>query len=728
MSVQMYSREFTAVCRAVLCLAAGMSSLQTQAQTAPQPVQADAPPVTVVTANRVPQFLGDVPASVDVVPAWQVREAGPLINLSEALARVPGLGVLNRQNYAQDLQISSRGFGSRSTFGVRGVRLYEDGIPLTMPDGQGQTSSFDLDGAQRIEVLRGPASALYGNAAGGVIQVFSEEGPPKPELSVGLARGRDGLQKASVKAAGQQGSMNYVLNASQTDTDGYRQHSEMTRYQARARLQWALGTEANLTLIGSHLVMPEVQDPLGLTAAQLAQNPQQPGSNALLYNTRKRIENSQLGGIYERQFQRDTLRLMVYGGRREVTQFQSIPRATQMSGAPLVDNPAHPGGVIDLNRRFAGFDARYTAITELLQRPLTVTGGVSFDQMIEHRQGFENFDDTVSPIRFGVLGDLRRDEENTARNNDQYLMGQWDVDPAWQASVGLRHSDVKFKSADHHIVTGNGDDSGRMSFEATTPTASLLWRLNETVRAYATLGRSFETPTLNEVAYQDTAGTSTGWNNGLKASKASHYELGVKTGYAPALSGQVAVFQIDTKDEIAVSQSSGGRATYQNVGETQRRGLEAAMRWRIQPGWFLNASATWTRAEYADAFTSTSNGVATTVQAGNALPGVPRRTAFAEIVWRSPQYWHAALEWRHSGSVWANDTNTQNAASYQLLSARAGWKRGYGDWRVEALLRVDNLANVHTVGSVIVNEANQRYFEPAPGRSATVAMYLTRVF
>ncbi|MFT3858331.1 MAG: TonB-dependent receptor [Aquabacterium sp.] len=687
---------------------------QSASESSAEPPEAVAPQ-TVVTATRLTQVLGDVPASTDVVPAWQLREAGPRVNLSEALARVPGLGVLNRQNHAQDLQISSRGFGSRSTFGVRGVRLYEDGIPMTMPDGQGQTSSFDLGSVQRVEVLRGPASALYGNAAGGVIQVFSEEGPPRPELTVGLARSRDNLQKATLKAAGQQGAMNYVLDLSQTDTDGYRQHGAMSKRQAHARLQWDIGSDASLLLIGSILQMPEVQDPLGLTWDQLQANPQQAGANALTYNTRKNIDNSQLGAVYERQMRGDTLRLMVYGGTRQVTQFQSIPRAVQL-GEDL-----HPGGVIDLERRFEGVDARYTWRATLAGAPLAMTGGLSVDQMRERRRGFENYQ---SATLLGVQGNLRRDEDNAARNNDQYLLAQWDLHPAWQASMGVRHSQVDFRSRDHFVVNTNGDDSGTLSFEATTPTASLLWRLDETWRTYLTVGRSFETPTLNEVAYRSVDGTQTGWNTGLKAAKANHHEWGFKTLEGKRVSAQVALFQIDTEDEIAVAQSDNGRSSYQNVGHTHRRGLEASVHWRIQPGWFVNGSTTWQRAEFAESFTSSGR----VVQAGNMLPGVPRRTAFAELVWRSPQNWHAALEWRHSGGVWANDVNTAYAPSYHLWAARAGYRRSCGDWRAEALLRVDNLANAHTVGSVIVNESNGRYDEAAPGRSATVAVSVTRAF
>jgi len=694
----------------------------------------DLPPTTV-TATRVAQSVVDVPAAVDVVTGARIREAGPLLNLSESLVRVPGLGVLNRQNLAQDLQITSRGFGARASFGVRGVRLYEDGIPLTMPDGQGQSSSFDLSSAQRIEVLRGPASALYGNASGGVIQLFTEDGPPVPELTAGLALSRDGFAKATLKAGGQQGDLNYVIDASQAHTDGWRAHSAATRYQLHTRLQWALDAASTLTVVGGSMAMPGVQDPLGLTRAQLDADPQQAGSGAVGYNTRKDIYNTQVGGVYERQLGADTLRVMLYGGTRQAVQYQAIPAPVSAPTDPtpsgIQNGAGHPGGVIDLARRFTGLDARYTARMQLLDRPFVLTGGLSLDQMAEHRQGFKNFD--AATLALGVQGAPKRNEDNTAQNIDPYLLAQWDVSPQWLGSVGLRHSQVRFTSTDHYIATGNGDDSGRMDFEATTPTASLMWRALPALHAYAAVGRSVETPTLNEVAYRSVQGTATGWNTALKASQAQHIELGAKAGMGHALQGSVAVFDVMTEDEIAVNASSGGRATYQNVGRTHRQGLEAAGQWLIAPTWSGYASASWTQARYSDAFNSTAivNNVSSVkpVPAGKALPGVPRRTAYAELAWRpAPQGWHAGLEWRHSGRVWADDANTEYAASYQLWALRAGWRQHYGAWRLEALARIDNVANVHTVGSVIVNESNKRYYEPAPGRSATLATYVTRSF
>lgn len=710
-----------------LTLAASSWPAHATAEQPAEPLDAAALPEVVVSATRTPQARREVAASVDTVDAATLRQMGPQINLSEALQRVPGLGVLNRQNYAQDLQISSRGFGARSTFGVRGVRLYADGIPATMPDGQGQSASFDLGSAERIEVLRGPASALYGNAAGGVIQVFTEDGPPEPELSLGLAAGPDGLRRQQLKLGGEAGALNYVANLSHVETDGWRQHSAARRDQFNTKLRWQLPGRATLTLVGGYLNMPGVQDPLGLNAAQLAANPRQADANALAYDTRKDIENGQLGLVYERTVREaDTLRLMAYGGNRQVRQFQAIPAGAQTP-------PRHPGGIIDFSRDYRGLDARYTWRTRLAERPLTLTGGASVDEVAEQRQGYQNFVGAT----LGVQGALRRDERNRARNGDQYLQADWAVAERWSVGAGLRHTRVRFSSRDRYIVPGNGDDSGAMRFGATTPVASVMWKPSDALHLYASAGRSIETPTLNEVAYRSNAGTEPGWNLGLKASRARHLEVGFKSRPWPRATLDVAAYTIDTDDEIAVARNEGGRSTFQNVGRTRRDGVEASARWTIAPAWSTHAALTLTRARYLDAFGSVAvaSGVSsrTVVAAGNALPGVPRRTAYAELAWRpAPTGWHGALELRHSARLWANDVNDEYAPAYTVWALRAGWRQvwGQGDqaWRLDTLARIENLRDTPYVGSVIVNEGNRRYYEAAPGRALMVSATLARAF
>ncbi|MEY4763869.1 MAG: hypothetical protein RI907_542 [Pseudomonadota bacterium] len=721
-------RPVSAACLTALSLLAGTAIAQDTPATTDAPNDAVLPDMAV-TATRQPQKVLQTPAAISVVNGAQVREAGVGINLSESLGGVPGVAVLNRQNLAQDLQISSRGFGARSTFGVRGVRLYEDGIPLTMPDGQGQSGSFDLSQAKRIEVLRGPASALYGNASGGVIAVYTQDGTPEPELSVSRAMSRDATQKTTVAARGQKGDLNYVFDVSQASTAGYRDHSHATREQWHTKLGWQASAATRVTLVGSHLDMPEVQDPLGLTLAQWQANPSQAGTNALSYNTRKSIQQGQLGLVVDHQLDaQNQLRAMVYSGQRSATQWQAIATSLQgTAGQP----GAHPGGVIDLNRHFGGVDLRHTHNSQLAGLPWQLTWGTSLDAMREHRQGFQNFD---AQGNLGVTGTLRRDEMNRATSRDVYALNQLTLSPDWQASLGWRHSQVAFRSRDQYVNSANGDDSGRMDFEANTPTASLMWRVQPGWQTYLSAGRSFETPTLNEVAYSSNSGTTTGWNTGLRASTAIHREWGLKYSSAPQSvrpehSAALALFDVTATNEIAVASNAGGRATYQNVGHTHRMGVEMEHQWQVCRPLQWNMAATWTTAHYRDAFTSTSAGNTQTVQVGQNLPGLPQRLVQAELLWRPEgSAWHSALTWRHQGRIWANDVNSEWAPASNWWSLRAVWRGQLSDWRVDALARVDNLLNDHSVGSVIVNESQKRYYEPAPGRSFTAGLTFTRAF
>src|SRR6058998_2270194 len=226
--------------------------------------------VVVITATRQPQPSLEIPASVDRIYADEIREGRPQVNLSESLGRVPGIVVQNRQNYAQDLQIQSRGFGARSTFGVRGIRLIADGIPATMPDGQGQAATFALGSAERIEVLRGPFSALYGNAAGGVIAVETMDGPQVPTGEADLFFGSYRTWRSALKFGGQSPWMNAIGDVSRFETNGYRDHSAVTREHLNAKLK-----VGEVTVVANSLHQPDTQDPLGLTRAQLERDPRQ---------------------------------------------------------------------------------------------------------------------------------------------------------------------------------------------------------------------------------------------------------------------------------------------------------------------------------------------------------------------------------------------------------------------------------------------------------------------
>ena len=698
---------------AVACAVLGLAALSPElglAQADPAVREGFLSPVVISVTRGVEQRAFDTPASVDVIDAAAIRAAGPQVNLSEALARVPGVVALNRQNYAQDIQISSRGFGARSAFGVRGLRLYVDGIPATGPDGQGQVSHFDLASASRIEVLRGPFTALYGNSSGGVISMFTDDGGPDTVADIATSFGSDGVRRLGLQLSGQQGKLQYSLSGSRFETDGSRAHSAAQRTGFNGKLKYTLNDDTRWTFVLNSVRMPDVQDPLGLTRTELQADPRQATPVALSFNTRKSVDQTQGGIVLDHRFNAsNAIQLTAYAGERATQQFQSIPVATQ---APATS----PGGVIDLARDYMGIDARWIYRARLLDQPLTLTAGLATERLKEERRGFQNFVGTT----VGVQGAVRRDESNDVRSFDQYAQAEWVLGTRWRLSAGLRHSRVEFESSDHYIVRGNPDDSGSVGYGATSPVLGAVFHATEKLNLYASFGKGFETPTFNELAYRPSG--VTGLNLDLRNADSKQWELGAKTRFGPDWALNAAYFHARTSDEIAVLSNTGGRSVFQNVGRTSRNGVEAALSGRLPGGWSTYAAASYLNAVYRDSFlTCTAAPCAkpsTLIAAGNRIPGIPNTSLYAELAWtHRPWGLETALEYRHVGKIYVDDRNTDTASSSNVVNLRVSLRQKLGRWSLREFLRVDNIGDRNYVGSVIVNEGNGRFFEPAPGRT-----------
>jgi iron complex outermembrane receptor protein len=392
-----------------------------------------------------------------------------------------------------------------------------------------------------------------------------------------------------------------------------------------------------------------------------------------------------------------------------VTQWQSIAPATQA-------NPRHPGGVIDFDRGYAGLDARAFWRWDRWR----LVAGASVDAQQEDRRGYENFIGSGSSLLLGVTGDLRRDEDNRAGASDLYAQVEHDFGATLTGTAGLRSGRLRIRSSDRYLV--NGDDSGSLDFDYTTPVLSLRWQPADGLAVYASAGAGNETPTLNELAYRPDGGS--GFNTELKAQTSTQWELGMKWR-AGGVTLDGALFRADTDDEIAVLTNSGGRSTFQNVGRTRRQGLELALEAALAPGWRLRAAATLLDARYRDDFL-TCAGVpcaAPTVRvpAGNRIAGTLPRSAFVEAAW-SPGPLEVALEATGRGPQPVNDANVDFAGGHGMLALRALWRVPIGSGRLEVLGRIDNLTDRAVAGSVIVNESNRRFFETAAPRAALLSL------
>ncbi len=661
----------------------------------------------VVSATRSERKSFDVPVSIDAVGSESLREGQPKVNLSESLGRVPGLVIQNRNNYAQDLQLSIRGFGARSTFGIRGVKLYADGIPATMPDGAGQAASFDLFSAQRVEVMRGPFASLYGNSAGGVVQIFSDNGPAKPTATAELLAGRWGSTRLGLKFGGTEGTLNYNADWSRFHTDGWRAHSSVNRQQGNAKLRWQASEDTRVTLVVNTLGQPETQDPLGLSRAQVNADRRQADVSATTFNTSKSVRQTQSGLTVEQRLSREnTLKASAFIGDRTVRQFLSVPVAAQAAATSA-------GGVVDLATSFGGWNLVWLHESALAGRPFKVTAGYEHELMQQRRKGFLNNN--------GTMGALKRDEDDTVTGRNLFAQADWRFADRWAASAGLRNTRVSFNARDFFVATGNPNDSGAAKFTNTSPVAGLTYRLLPELNLYASAGRGFETPTFVELAYRN---SGSGLNFALKPSRSLTKEVGVKGRVAEDQRVALAYFDTETEDEIVIDTNVGGRSTFKNASRTRRTGWEAS--WIATLPANFDALVAWTllNARYIDSFTSGG-----TVAAGNKLPGVPGSTLYGELRWRYPAVgFSTAFEARRNAKVFVDDANSDAAEGYVVTNLRFGFEQRGSKWQVTEHLRIDNLANKNYIGSVIVAEGNRRFFEPALPRSVSFIVSGRREF
>jgi iron complex outermembrane receptor protein len=667
-------------------------ALAQQVQTAPlDPV--------VVSASRTEQRRLDAPAAIDAVQVDTFRAASPLVNLSELTGAIPGLQVRDRQNFAQDLQVSVRGFGTRSTFGVRGVRILVDGIPATMPDGQGQAATASLTSASRIEVLRGPLAQLYGNSAGGVLQVFTKDPPvsTRPQFGLSVGAGSDDQRQLGVSIGGGTETLGGMVDISRFSTDGYRDHSAARRTHINAKLVARPSSDTTVTAIVNKFDQPKAQDPLGLTRADFESNPRQVVPAAITFDTRKSIEQQQAGIVLDHRLSAtDSLNARIYAGQRDI--FQTLA----FSGAALTS----AGGVVDLDRDYGGIGLSWTRKTRANGMPLNWTFGFEADTQKERRRGFVNNN--------GTPGALRRDEDDSARNTDVFGQVDWTFDPQWRLIAGLRASQVRLSVDDHFVTAASPDDSGSVRFRNTSPVAGLVWHATEAVNVYANLGRGFETPTLAESAYRAGA---TGPNLSLEASTSTQAEVGMKMK-----SGRhqvdLAVFNARSQNEIVPSQVINGRSVFQNVDGVRRRGVEAS--WHASWGTLgTRIGYTWLDASFRQAFTNAQGG---RIDAGNRLPGAPEHSLYTEIEYRATDALTTALEMRVESKAYVDDVNSDTAPGYAVLNLRTGYEFRMGSARMNLFGRIDNLLDKNYAGSVIVNDGNGRFFEPAPDRRLFVGL------
>ena len=648
----------------------------------------EAPPLDeiVVSASGYEQKIMDTAASINLVTINQIQNGQARDNLSEPLNRVPGIFALNRQNYAQDLQISSRGFGANSTFGTRGIRLIVDNIPGTVADGQGQISHIDLPSTDRIEVMRGPFSVLYGNSSGGVIRVFTQDGGPKTEVQPYFEVGSYGQRRAGLKASGKSDELGYVIDVGQFHTNGYRDQSAADRRNANAKLSFMGGPDTRITLIANNVSL-RAEDPLGLNINQLISNPKQAGTNAISKNTRKSVDQTQTGASIDFRINaNNNLLFTPYLGQRRTIQFASA-------------------NVIDLERSFYGVDGKWTHQNKLFDMPISLVSGISMNENDDHRRTYTNtggiavFDSTSS-----------QNYAMSAKNFDQYLQADLRITERLVFNTGIRNSQTTLSSNTNNTLTTS---VGSNAYRAMTHMASLQYYLTEITNVHVSYGSSFDTPTLNQVLYDS---SYSGSNFGLLAAKTKQVEIGLKSKILQTTQINLSIFNANTINDIVIGGSSSGRTYFTNAPKSNRQGIEGSVQFKLPYHLESNIAYTWLSATVKEAYLN--NGAY--VLSGNRIPGVPNQGLFAELLWVKPnKSMETAIEGRVNGSMAVNDSNSDYMApGYAVMNIRGVLRQEFaGGWSFSQFFRINNVLDRSYVGSVIVNQSSSQYYEPAPTRN-----------
>lgn len=648
----------------------------------------------VVSASRIEMRLYDTPAAVSRVDTDWRGDGAPATGLTDALLAVPGMAVRERNNFAQDVQLSIRGFGSRATFGVRGSRILVDGIPASMPDGQGQLSTATLSSARHIEVLRGPWAQMYGNVGGGVLMVESAPAPAMPEAAMRLAAGSDGFRQALLSGGTRlQSGLGIQADASTFSTDGARTHASAERHYLDLRFDLASDDRTKVRFGINGFSQPATQDPLGLTRTEFGRDPRVVNPLAEQFNTRKNIDQVQLGVQAEHAINTlDKLAVVAYAGQRDLRQYLAFSGAAANSA----------GGVVDLDRTYYGTGvAWHHRFRTSDQIPMRWSIGADVEAMRDRRLGFVNAN--------GSEGALRRDEDNDATATGVYGQMAAYVRPDVLLSAGARYSEVRIRVDDRYITTASPDDSGRVSYSKFSPVAGVQWHATETVNTFVNFGYGFETPTLSEIAYRP---NGSGLNLSLQPARSRHLEAGMKFR-RDDLALQATVFRSETDGEIVPLSNQGGRTTFRNVDGVERYGLElgAQVAWR-QVQWRL--AYTLLQAQFTQAFNSASGAP---VNAGNRLPGTARHAFNLEAAWKPTDELRLGAVLHGESRIHVDDLNSEAAPGYVTLGFHVDRAFRFGRSQANVFFRADNLFDRTYAGSVIVNEGNRRFYETAAGRT-----------
>ena len=636
----------------------------------------------VVSATRISTSAEQVPIAISRYKADEVQSIRQQLSLQEYIAAVPGLFSLNANNYAQDLRISIRGFGARASFGIRGIKIIVDGVPETTPDGQGQIDNLNLGIIDNIEVIRGPASSLYGNASGGVIQINTLDHVDQPFVELGTAFGAFGMQQyqASIGKSMDSGTT-VIAQGSYNTGNGYRDNSGYKNWNFNGHVNHKFQNKAKLIFNLNYSDSPQADDPGGVNLEDRNSNPSAARDRNVMLRAGEAISQFKASSSYNLPLgENGELSAYGYGATRSFDGFI----------------PVEFGGSIELDRTYYGVGANYQ---------IKSIGKTSVNKL-QFGVDINSQDDTR--LRFMNNGGVRGDEVSFMNDIFTalgfYIIDQFEVG-SLLISGGLRY-DRNSISSDSRVL-GVGDAMTSLDYNSLNPSLGITFKSTDNSAFFGNYSRSFETPSLSELFFNPTGGP--GLNTELNPQIANSFELGYRY-FNDRFSVEAVLYRVNTQDDLVPFQLEDlpELTFFRNAGKTKRQGIEVSGQLRLVNSLVVQSSYTYSDFSYEDFVASGTD------FSGNVLPGVPKHNFVLSIKNNSTEGLIYHIEGRVLSELFADDSNTNVSNGYTLVNAQIGYSWNVNSTMVRPYIGVNNLLNVDYNDNVRLNAFGGRHYEAGP--------------
>ena len=627
----------------------------------------------------------ETPFSISSLTSRQLTFGQKGMSLGESMRSVPGLFIMNDENFAQDIRLSIRGFGSRSAFGIRGIKLFVDGFPQTTADGQSQVDNINLSFIQSAEIIRGSSSSIYGNASGGVIQLFTEPYPKQRQIKSSISIGDFGYRNIQSSIGDGANAQKYMLKISSKSYDGYRDNSEMNSFNINMKSLFELNQNSTLSMHYNYVDSPLSNDPGSLNKEQAEENRRSARIQNIDYQSGEKVLQHRLGASYKLKISNSSkLNILSFYTKR------------------IFSNklPFENGGQVDLKRSYWGLSAKYIIDNYFLKKPLSTTIGVDFSDQSDRRKRYNNIK--------GIRGSRVFDQLESFINKAFYFQQSYLLNDKINVIWGSRWDDDKIESVDYYLFDGLG--SGFTNLKNTSPFIGMTYLINNNSSIFANFSNHYETPTLNELSNDPDSASIGGFNSRLNPQVSNSFEIGLKGYVRDDLFYEFSLYRSKIDNEITSFEleSSPGKTYYRNVGETQKEGIEVSLSTNLGNNIRADLAYTYSQFEFSNYIKNNQD------LNGNRLPGLPQNLLNTDIYYINPKGYFMVMGFSRYSNIYLNDSNDQTTNPYSVLNLRLGNEFQIFGSRLKVHVGANNVLNESYYSNLRVNAWGGRFYEPAP--------------